>query len=65
MLVSKVVFHELGKVGGLVDGQVDKGSVPYKVTLGVEHFGGWGLEGGYVGALAEEVLNCGHVVCQV
>ena len=65
MLVSEVVFHELRKVGGLVDGQVDEGPVPNKVALSVEHFCGWGLEGSHISALTEVILNGGHVVGQV
>ncbi len=65
MLVNEVVFHELGKIGGLVDSQVNKSFVPHEVALGVKHFYGWGLESGNIGTLAEVILNRGHMIGQV
>ena len=65
VLVSEVVFHELGNIGGFVDGQVNKSPVPDEVALGVKNFYGWSFESGNVSALAEVILNSGHMIGQV
>ena len=65
MFVSHVIFHELRKIGGFIDGQINEGSVPDKVTLGIEHFCGWGLESSNICVLAEVILNGSHMIGEV